>query len=344
MQRRRFFRTAGLGLVGFVLVLVVAVKCGGDEDAGVGPGGSAATTTTERAASTSPSRIVTAAYHPKELPGPSYQGPGAASGSTIVMMGGINDQRQSTKRIWQFDPASGETKNIAVLGANTNNGASAAVGQQVFLYGGGARNQVFATIDSVTIGENRERVVGQLPSPRTEAVAVTDPTTGAVYLVGGMGANGQPQLDVLVSSDGITFEPLTTLAEPVRAPAVAFSDGVIWVFGGRWDETARTSIQRVDVAARATTVAAQMPEGLSNAMAFTLDGDVYVAGGRTASGRNAVVRRLDPTSAALTDVATLPTPLSDASVAVIDRTAYLLGGLAGDGGDPSKKIVTLTLG
>ncbi len=323
--------------------MVVAVRCGGDEDPGVATDGDT-TTTTARAASTAPSRVVTAAPHPAALPGATYQGPAAAVGSTIVMMGGINDETQSTRRIWQFDPASGETANIAVLATNTNNGASAAVGDRVFLYGGGARNQVFDTIDSVTVGANREQVAGTLPSPRTDAVAVTDPATGLIYLVGGTGADGSAQLDVLVSSDGIAFEVLTTLAEPVRSAAVAFSQGSIWVFGGRSGENALSSIQRVDVTTRATEVVAQMVEPLSNAMAFTLGDEVYVAGGRTAAGRSAAVRRFDPNTFTLTDVATLPAPLSDAAVAVLDGTAYLLGGLAGEGGEPSAQIVTVALG
>jgi hypothetical protein len=340
-RRKRFFRTVGLGLVAFVLLLVVAVKCGGDDRAGVGSRDQGSPTSTTRPASTAPSQVVTAAHHSSDLPGATYQGPAAAVGQTVVMMGGINDTTQSTKRIWQFDPASGETRNIAVLAANTNGGASAAVGQQDYLYGGGAGNQVFDTIDSVTVGENRERVAGKLPSPRTDAVAVVDPASGTVYLVGGTGSGGQPQLDVLASTDGVTFEPVTTLAEPVRSAAVAFHDGGIWVFGGRWDDTSRTSIQRVDLTARATTVVAQLPEALSNAMAFTLADQVYVAGGRTAAGRSNAVRRFDPTTFTLSDAATLPEPLSDAAVTVVDGTAYLLGGLAGDGGVPSAKIVTV---
>lgn len=341
-RRQRFFRTAGLGLGAFILLIIVAVRCGSDEEPGVITDG-ATTTTTARAQSTAPSRLVTAATHPASLPGATYQGPAAVVGQTIVMMGGINDETQSTKRIWQFDPASGETANIAVLAANTNNGASASVGERVFLYGGGARNQVFDTIDSVTVGENREQVAGKLPAPRTEAVAVTDPTTGLIYLVGGTGP-GSPQLDVLVSSDGVAFEVLTQLAEPVRSAAVALHQGSIWVFGGRAGESAVSSIQRVDLTARTTEVVAQMVEPLSNAMAFVLGDEVYLAGGRTAAGRSAAVRRFDPTTFTLTDVANLPAPLSDAAVAVLDGTAYLLGGLSGEGGEPSAQIATVTLG
>src|SRR5690606_17441263 len=87
-RRQRFFRTAGLGLGAFILLIIVAVRCGSAEEPGVITDG-ATTTTTARAQSTAPSRLVTAATHPASLPGATYQGPAAVVGQTIVMMGGI---------------------------------------------------------------------------------------------------------------------------------------------------------------------------------------------------------------------------------------------------------------
>jgi hypothetical protein len=116
------------------------------------------------------------------------------------------------------------------------------------------------------------------------------------------------------------------------------------VFGGRWGDSARASIQRIDLTSRTAAVVAQMPTALSNAMAFTIGDGVYLAGGRAATGRSNAVRRLDPATFTLTDVGTLPSNLSDAAVAVIDRTAYLLGGLGGDGDRASDQITTVSVG
>ncbi len=273
-----------------------------------------------------------------KLPGPTYQGPAAVAKGTVLLLGGINEQRQSTIKAWQFDPASGATANIATIGTSTNNAASAAVGERVFLYGGGLKGAAFDTIDSVRVGANTRKVAGKLPEPRTGAVAVTDTESGIIYLVGGETGAG-PALDVLSTTDGITFTTFATLPQPVTSPAVAIGSGSIWIFGGTWADEPLTTVQRVELASRQATVATQLPGTLSHAAGFTLRGTVYVAGGRVAAGRTDDVQRFDPTALTLTPVGKLPAPWSDAAVATIGDVTYLLGGL---NPNPTDQIVSIT--
>ena len=320
-----------------LLILILLAKCGGD-DATVATSPTTVADTTA-APTTIPVAAVTVALAPKKLPAASSQGPAAVVGGKILMPGGISANKASTLKVWSFDPATGETTNISKLGANTNNSAAAGLGDVLYVYGGGAKTAVFDTIDSVTTGTNLQAVVGKLPTPRTEGVGLSDPEGATLYVVGGWTGSG-PSLDVLSSTDGVTFQSISQLAEPVRSPAVALSGTNIWVFGGDFNDVASSTIQRVDLTTGKSEVVAKMPNTLTHAMAFTIGGQVYVAGGRLTNGRSDGVAKFDPATFTLTQVATLPSKLSDASVAVVGQTAYLLGGT---NPNPSNQIITVSV-
>lgn len=335
---RRFRLVRAFGLALMVLLLLSLWRGCGSETATTSNDRKPTTTTAPSAAVVPATVNLAVAALDSKLPGATYQGPAAVAQGKVLLLGGINGQRQSTIKAWQFDPASGGTANIATIGTNTNNAASAAVGERVFLYGGGLKGAAFDTIDSVRVGANTRKVAGKLPGPRTGAVAVTDTESGIIYLVGGETGAG-PALDVLSSTDGVTFTTFATLAQPVTSPAVAIGSGSIWIFGGTWADEPLATVQQVELASRQATIAAQLPGTLSHAAGFTLRGAVYVAGGRIAAGRTDDVQRFDPTTLTLTPVAKLPAAWSDAAVATIGDVTYLLGGL---NPNPTDQIVSIT--
>lgn len=313
-----------------ILIGTMVSRCGDDEPAGNGSGSGTPTTTTSkhRATTTTAAPVSFAAsLVGKGLPSAHYQAQAVSLGGKVLVMGGLSKAKSSTNVVWSFDPATGTTTQTGSLVSTLNNGAVAAVGDAAFVFGGATPKGPIATIQSYEPDAKAATTVGNLPGPRTDAVAVVDDKTSAVYLVGGWDGTN-PTNDVLMSTDGITFTPVVALAEPVRFPSVAIRDGVLWVFGGEWNDAASGSIQRIDLAKREAKVVAQMPAPISHAMGFTVDDTIFVAGGRVGGGRSNEIRRFDPETFTFSDAGKLTSNLSDAAVAVVGRNAYVLGGLA----------------
>lgn len=315
-----------MALTLIILIAIAVSRCGSDDR----PVTTGTTTTSEKAKATTTTAAplnYTATVLNKKLPSAHYQAQAVDVGGRVLVLGGLSKSKSSTNVVWSFDPATGVTTQTGSLTSTLNNSAVAAFGDTAFVFGGATPKGPVDTIQSYGVSDKAAAAVGNLPGPRTDAVAVRDPATSAVYLVGGWDGTN-PTNDVLMSTDGVTFTPVVALAEPVRFASAAITDGVLWVFGGEWNDVASASIQRIDLAKREAEVVAQMPEAVSHAMGFVVDNSIFLAGGRVAAGRSNQIRRFDPETFTFTDAGKLGANLSDAAVAVIDRTVYLLGGLA----------------
>ena len=327
---RRKFRLIRSGVILLVLIILIwslASRCGTD-----GTTVSTGTTTTvkknARTTTTStPPPTVTAALLAKGLPSPHYEGATTVAAGKVVIMGGLSKAKASTNLIWQFDPATGATTALGSLVAAQHDASAGTLGDTPYVFGGSGAKTVLDTIESLAPGAKKSTVVGKLPKPRTGAVGITDTDGPTLYVVGGTdGANGTNE--VLSSIDGLNFQTVATLPEPVKYASAAIVGTQLFVFGGEWNNVQSQSIQLVDLAKQSASVVAKMPEPVSHAMAFVLNGTIFLAGGRVGGGRTDAIRRFDPTTYTFANAGTLPSKVSDSSVATIGNSAFLLGGLA----------------
>ena len=282
----------------------------------VTPGRSA----TPSQAGTSPARV-TAVLVADRLPAPVSRPVALADGTGVLVAGGLTAAGTTTATVLRIDLTTGRASTVGTLARPVHDAAGAVLGGRPLLFGGGT-STLTSDVQAVAPGAG-VRVVGHLPRPRADLVATT---SGAnAYVLGGY--DGSVALaTVLRTADGTTFVPFATLSLTVRYPAVAVSDGALWVFGGEHDGTATAVVQRVDLATGATTVAGHLPSPLAHAGAFTLGGSVFIAGGRHGSSATAEVLRFDPTGRRFSAAGSLPGPRSDFGVAVSGETAYLIGG------------------
>jgi N-acetylneuraminic acid mutarotase len=149
-----------------------------------------------------------------------------------------------------------------------------------------------------------------------------------VYVLGGFDGTNLVA-DVLATTDGSAFTPVTKLLVPVRYPAVAVVGTALYIFGGvstlQGMDTA--VVQRFDPGRRVVEQVATLPTTLSHASAIVLGGQVYLLGGYVNSTQlSDQILRFDPTTLTSTVVGHLPAPLSDGGAAVIDNRGYLVGG------------------
>ncbi|WP_186525928.1 hypothetical protein [Leekyejoonella antrihumi] len=249
-----------------------------------------------------------------------------ADGSTMLCIGGLAPTgAHSTSAIWRVNPTTGRvTADGSLVDAVHDAGGAVLRGQDIVFGGGGA--SVDSTVQLVSPGRTG-RVVGHLPTPRADLVAVG--SGGAAYVAGGFDGRALSGT-VLRTTDGQHFADVAALAVPVRYPAVVAVPHAIYLFGGERGGALTDVVQRINLASGMTTVVAHLPIALGHAGALVLDGTILVAGGKTRLGSPPVettsVLAFDPARGTFRRVGSLPRPASDFGTAVVGGVGYLLGG------------------
>ena len=243
------------------------------------------------------------------------------AGEGLLVVGGLTAADSTTPSIVRVDLTAGTVRTTGQLALGVHDAGGAVVHGRDLLFGGGS-TVVTSAVQDVTAG-TASQVIGRLPQPRADLVAVSDASSGYV-LAGFDGAQGSTT--ILRTRDGRTFTTLGSLPVSVRYPAAAVGGGSIWLFGGEHAGRQVTDVQRIDLTTGQASIAGQLPHPLAHAGAFTLGGAVFVAGGRTGATTTATILRFDPSTMRFTTAGHLPARRSDFGAAVVNGTAYLVGG------------------
>jgi len=154
------------------------------------------------------------------------------------------------------------------------------------------------------------------------------------YILGGYdGANYLP--GILATVDGKHFAPAGTLQVPVRYPAVAALDGMIYAFGGETSSatsvaTATDDIQMFDPKSHTTTIIGHLPQALYGAAAFVIGGTIYVAGGQVPQGATQTrIEAFVPGIHRVLDAGLLPQAVAFGGYATVGTGASTVGYLVG---------------
>jgi N-acetylneuraminic acid mutarotase len=258
-----------------------------------------------------------------KLPAPRARAVALTEGNVVFVLGGLDGSKQSTATILRIDPATGYGATAGGLLHAVHDAAGAKIGISFVVFGGGAAGDTQSAAVQAYTPERNTKDIGMLPEPRSDQVAASVRDT-AYVLAGFNGKTFTP--DVLATADGLNFDVVGKLAEPVRYPAVAVADGAIYVFGGATGGVDTRSVQRFDPATRKTTIVGQLPQPWSHASAVTIGGAIYVLGGFANNTVTAQILRFDVKTHAVQPVGALPAPVSDAAVVTVGDTSYLIGG------------------
>ena len=198
------------------------------------------------------------------------------NGRELVVLGGLDATKFSTAAVVRVDASTGTSRPAGTLAEAVHDAAGARLGNAVLVLGGGGPSEN-GTADVQTIPANgATTVVGELPQPRSDHVAVT--VGGKAYVLGGYDGHNIIA-DVLSTDDGKSFTNVGALPVPVRYPAVAAVGKMIYLFGGVMNSQAgidTSVVQRLDTANGKREIVAQLPTSLSHASAMVLDGQVFV--------------------------------------------------------------------
>lgn len=273
------------------------------------------------------------------------------------MLGGLTGTGTTASSVDVVNLTTGTALPVGSLAFPTHDAGGTVLGRRALVLGGGQSTSM-STVQAFPLSAASARgahaspavsqVVGKLPGLRSDDEAVTIGHTA--YVIGGYDG-GAPDPEVLATTNGRTFTPVTALAVPVRYAAVAVLGKRIYVFGGEavtgpQAGQAVDDIQVVDPARRTATIVGHLSQAVEAAAAFELGRNLYIAGGDTAPGipvpstvtgtptaktaTGAVtvptVWRFDPQTASTTAVGQLAVAVSNAGVAVSGSSAWLIGG------------------
>jgi hypothetical protein len=256
-------------------------------------------------------------------------GPGAGQ---LTILGGLEAGGGSASGVFTLNTSNGALTGSGALLGPLHDAAGVVLAGQPLVFGGGVVASS-ATVQRLPTALGAASQAGTLPQARSDSAAVAIGATA--YVIGGYdGGSFDPA--VLATTDGSTFRTVAQLPVPVRYPAVAALDGLIYVFGGQTaDGEPTAAVQQIDPATGAVRVVGSLPEPLTGASAATLAGTVYVAGGETSAvggpAPNGSIWAFDPQSDQLLAAGQLRVPVSHAAIAVLGQRAWLVGGESAQG-------------
>mmetsp|Transcript_38032 Transcript_38032/g.88944 ORF Transcript_38032/g.88944 Transcript_38032/m.88944 type:complete len:413 (-) Transcript_38032:69-1307(-) len=127
-----------------------------------------------------------------------------------------------------------------------------------------------------------------------------------------------------------SWERLPNMPTARAGCAAAAQGGMLYVMGGRIQETIHDVVERFDPAVRRWERLPSMPSARSGGAAVTLFGMIYVLGGKVPSGHILpVVERFDPTCGWWQNVPAMQTPRSAFSAATMCGKIFAAGGFNG---------------
>jgi Kelch motif len=332
-KRRRQIRLARTAVLFVALAVIVAWLTGGFSGHGSKKPSQAATakgptTTAPRSsttATTAPAGPVKAQYLSTHLPSTLSRAVVATDGTSVLILGGLDNRGKSSATVYRFDPSSASIQADGSLAVGAHDATGVKLGSSVFIFGGGSEASGLRAVQSYQGG--KATVVGSLPQARSDLSSVV--VGSEAIVLGGYTGTSLPT-SVLATSDGITFRVVAQLPVPVRYAGVAAVGNTVYVIGGEAAGVAKSDIQAIDLNSGTASVVGRLPATLTQETAFSLGNSIYLAGGRSAGTTTDAIWRFTPGSGSsapqLVQEGTLPEPVADAPIAVVGQTAYLFGG------------------
>lgn len=256
---------------------------------------------------------------------------------------------QATMFTQEYDPATGEWRDLPFMPYVASHGGAAAVDGKIYHVGGfvanvhvGAHDRVYE-FDTAT---ESWRQVASLSAPRGSVGVVA--LDGKIHAIGGR----DPSIETVDTHE--IYDPATdswTMAAPLPVArdhlGIAVLDGKIHVFGGRTGATS-ANITRHDVYDPTTdswSEAGPLNVARSAGAAFEMDGKLFYAGGECKTPDEEIRRTFDdvevydPASDSWTELPLMEEGRHAVGIVVAGDEALIIGGNAGCGGDMRRDTV-----
>ena len=130
-----------------------------------------------------------------------------------------------------------------------------------------------------------------MPTARSQAVAVTDPTTGKIYVAGGFADGNAFSTADVYDPAANAWSPLQSMPIATRGATAVYNNNKVYVFGG-FGQSVVSAVQIYDIAAD-TWSQSVFPAAQWESAAVASNGKIYLFGGE---GELNQTVEFDPTS------------------------------------------------
>ena len=258
------------------------------------------------------------------MPTPRQEVAVAIHDEMIYVFGGLNSDGATLATAERYDPAADSWEALPPLPVPLNHAAAASAGGKIYVVGGSRTFPLdpegFLFEYEPEIGFWRSR--SQSPFVRAAAVAVT--VEEKLYVIGGIGQEPASVLEYSPSLDKwlVKNTNMPTLREH---HAAAVSNGMIYVFSGRWEGENVQSVEAYDPLNDLWQSKAPIPTKRSGLAACAVNDTIYVLGGEL-PGVFATNERYLVTLDLWERSEPMPTARHGLAVAHVDRKIYAIGG------------------
>jgi hypothetical protein len=204
------------------------------------------------------------------LPAPGHDAAAVLLGGRVLRFGG--GEATSVTAVQRVDPATGKAAPAPALDEPLSDLGAVAIGGHAYLVGGYTGSR-YASAVLRYLPRGGTKTVGRLPAgTRYAGVAAIGNT---IYVAGGRTTSGTTGAIYAVPLHGRTRR-IGTLPAPEADAALAALGGKLYLVGGR-------KVLAIDPGSGAVSVAARLPETLTDPTATVVGGRIVVAGGGTSS-------------------------------------------------------------
>jgi YVTN family beta-propeller protein len=274
------------------------------------------------------------------LPAPLMNPSFATSGGSVLLLGGLNAADVSVSSV--LSTGFHSARAIGSLPSVRHDTAAAAIGNAVYVFGGGNGPSQLSDIVRVDRASGRSSLVGRLPAASSDSTAAT--IDGTAYVVGGY--TGTRWLDTIVAyRPGKTARVVAHLPQTLRYAAVTAVGNRLVIAGGSLENgTASNSVLLYVPATGKVTKLGTLPAPTTHAAAATLGTVAYVIGGRGASTGTptTAIVAIDVARKRVRSAGQLKTARSDLAAATVGSRILVAGGKGAAG--TVATISQLTLG
>jgi Kelch motif protein len=259
------------------------------------------------------------------LPAPVERAVAVASGSEILVAGGLDAGGSSTNGVFRLEPASGRLTLLGSVPEPFHDAAAGLIGNRLYIFGGGS-SKSSSSVQEFDLASHQGAVVAHLPRPLSDLAAATIGNT--IYLVGGYDDH-HARAEIYATTDGTHFRLAGRLPQGVRYAAVAATNGKLVIAGGIVGGLPSSAVYGFDPGSGRVGRLGSLPTATGHASAVTLSGSVYVVGGLDLSGGTpSSATRIDVTAGTIAPVVGA-VPIADAAAAGTPNEALLIGGRRG---------------
>jgi N-acetylneuraminic acid mutarotase len=231
-------------------------------------------------------------------------------------------------------------RTCASLPTTRTGAAGAAVGDTIYVIGGGETFAVTGTVEAYDTASDTWAAVSEMPTARDGLAAAA--LDGQIYAVGGWTSVFISPTKVVEVYDPIsdTWAAVQPLPAPVGDLAVVAVDGKIYAIGGSDGfNTVTDTVMAYDPVSDTWEARAPLPTARAGLAAVVVDGLIYTIGGTDGEAATAKLEVYDPDTDSWGVKADMPITRTELAAAVAGGKIYVVGG-SNSGFFPSSSMAT----